>query len=61
MQISPNQSLLLNIEGQKKDEQSQVLIVDDEPMNQFIIGELLESRNLTYDKALSGKQAVEKI
>ena len=43
----------------KDDKTRQVLIVDDEPMNTFVLGSLLSKQNLFFDKAISGLQALD--
>ena len=38
-----------------------VMVVDDDPMNIFLLSELLNSKSIECDKALRGQAAIDKI
>ena len=38
-----------------------VLVVDDDPMNIFLMSELLLSKSIECDKALKGQVAIDKV
>ena len=43
------------------EEDNTILLVDDEPINLFVINDLLAEHNLKCDQAESGKKALEMI
>ena len=38
-----------------------VMVVDDDPMNIYLISELLQSKSIECDKALRGQVAIDKV
>lgn len=38
-----------------------ILIVDDEPMNILVLGTLIQQEKLDFDRAISGRQAVDMV
>ena len=43
------------------DSNALVMVVDDDPMNIFLMSELLRSKSIECDKALKGQVAIDKV
>ena len=43
------------------DSNALVMVVDDDPMNIFLMSELLRSKSIECDKALKGQFAIDKV
>ena len=51
----------MDLENQDKEETVQVLVVDDEPMNVFVMKSLLEQEGKLADEAYCGKEGVQHV